>query len=62
MGGGAARLGGLRARGFRNEYDQTTWAARSWRSFAVQKLSVAAHFTVALEISTALGLSTATEC
>ena len=57
----ALGLGGCERGGFRNEYHQTTWAARSWRSFAVQKLSVAAHFTVALEIATALGLSTATD-
>ena len=47
--------------GFRNEYDQATWVACSWRSFAVQKFSVAAHLAVALEIATALGLSTATD-
>ena len=45
----------------RGEYDQTTWAARSWRSFAAQKVSVAAHRAAAWEIATALGLSTAVD-
>ena len=43
----------------RSEYDQTTWAARSWRSFSVQKIAVAAQRAAALEIAYALGLSTA---
>ena len=43
----------------RSEYDQTTWAARSWRSFNVQKISVAVQRATALEIAYALGLSTA---
>ena len=43
----------------RSEYDQTTWAARSWRSFNVQKISVAVQRAAALEIAYALGLSTA---
>ena len=43
----------------RSEYDQTTWAARSWRSFNVQKISVAVQRAAALEVAYALGLSTA---
>ena len=44
-----------------SEYDQTTWSARSWLSFSVQKLSVALHRGCALEIATALGLPTAAD-
>ena len=44
-----------------NEYDQTTWSARTWTSFTVQKLSVALHRAVAMEIGLALGLSVATD-
>ena len=40
------------------EYDDTTWAARTWHSFTVQKLSVAIQRAMALEIAHALGLST----
>jgi len=42
-----------------NEYDQTTWAARTWRAFAVQRLSVAVHLAAATEIVRATGLTTA---
>ena len=41
----------------KHEYDDTTWAARSWMSFNIQKLSVAIHRTLALELARALGLS-----
>ena len=41
----------------KREYDETTWAARTWRSFAVQQLSVSVHRSVSLEIALALGLS-----
>ena len=41
------------------EYDQTTWAARTWRSFAVQRISAAVQRAAALELSQALNLSTA---
>ena len=43
------------------EYDQTTWSARTWLAFTRQKLSVALHRAVAMEIGTALGLSVATD-
>ena len=42
-----------------DEYDQTTWAARTWRSFAVQRLSVAVHMAAATEVVRALALPTA---
>ena len=59
LGGLGQELGGLikrlteeRAnRMTRSEYDQTTWAARSWRSFNVQKISVAVQRAAALEIA-----------
>ena len=41
------------------EYDQTTWSARTWRSFAVQRLSVAVHKAAATELVRALSLTTA---
>ena len=43
------------------EYDQTTWSARSWTTFTVQKLSVALHRAVATEAAHALGLSVGTD-
>ena len=36
------------------EYEQTTWAARTWRAFSVQKISVAVQRAAALEIAYAL--------
>ena len=42
-----------------HEYDQTTWSARTWRSFAVQRLSVAVHMAAAAEVVRALALTTA---
>ena len=45
----------------KREYDDTTWAARTWRAFAVQQLSVAVHRSVSLEIAHALGLSGAAD-
>ena len=45
----------------RCEYDETTWAARSWMSFVTQKISVAVQRAVAYEIATALGLATAVD-
>ena len=44
------------------EYDETTWAARTWLSFVHQRLSVAVHNkAVAREVSDALGLSAAVD-
>ena len=45
----------------RREYDETTWAARTWLTFTKQKLSVALHRAAALEIGQALGLSVAAD-
>ena len=45
----------------RSEYDLTTWSARSWWAFAVQKLSVAVHLAAATEIGLALGLAYAAD-
>ena len=42
-----------------NEYDQTTWSARTWRAFAVQRISVGVHRAAAQEIVRATGLTTA---
>ena len=39
----------------------TTWAARTWLSFSVQKISVALHRAAALEMAHALGLSAAAD-
>ena len=41
------------------EYDDTTWAARTWTSWAAQQLSVAVQLAAAEEIAHALGLATA---
>ena len=41
------------------EYDDTTWAARTWQSWAAQQLSVAVQQAVAEEIAHALGIATA---
>ena len=45
----------------RDEYDDTTWAARTWLSFSTQKLAVAIQRAVALEMAHALGLATAVD-
>ena len=39
------------------EYDETTWSARTWLTFAMQRISVAVHKAVAKELSDALGFS-----
>ena len=44
-----------------SEYDETTWAARSWTTFATQRISVAVHYSAAFEIANALGLATAAD-
>ena len=59
-------LRGLRARDgrvawrenklFASEYEETTWSARTWTTFAAQKLSVALHYAAATEISAALSV------
>ena len=42
------------------QYDLTTWSARSWLSFQTQQLSVKLHIACAWEIATALGIAAAT--
>ena len=44
-----------------HEYDETTWSARTWLSHQAQKISVALQYAVALELSNALGLATASD-
>ena len=41
---------------FASEYEETTWSARTWTTFAAQKLSVALHSAAATEISAALNV------
>ena len=44
------------------EYDgETTWSARTWMTFAMQRISVAIHKAVAKELSDALGFSAAVD-
>ena len=44
------------------EYDgETTWSARTWMTFAMQRISVAIHKAVAKELSEALGFSAAVD-
>jgi hypothetical protein len=38
------------------QYDATTWSARSWLAFQTQRLSVALHMALAWEIGCELGL------
>ena len=40
------------------EYDDTTWAARTWMSWAAQQLSVAVQLAAAEEMAHALGIAT----
>ena len=44
-----------------SEYDETTWAARSWMTFVAQRLSVAVQLSMAQEAAEALGLSVAAD-
>ena len=41
------------------EFDATSWSARTWTSFTVQKISCALMRAVAWELTTELGLSRA---
>ena len=43
------------------EYLETTWSARSWLSFAMQRISVALHRAASMEIGRALGLAVGTD-
>ena len=42
-------------------FDETTWSARTWLTFAAQRLSVAVQLSVAQEAAEALGLSVAAD-
>ena len=42
-----------------DEYEQTTWSARTWRAFAVQRIAVATQLAGAAEIVRAMGINTA---
>ena len=44
-----------------SEYDETMWAARNYRTFVKQRISVAIHMAAAQEIQHALGLSAAVD-
>ena len=37
-----------------DEYDETTWSARTWTTFVAQRISVAVHRATALEIMQSL--------
>ena len=41
----------------REEYDETTWSARNFRTFVKQRVSVAIHTAAASEVRDALGLA-----
>ena len=45
----------------KDEYDATTWSARTWLSFKAQKVSVALHRSAVVELANALGLSAAVD-
>lgn len=45
----------------KDEYEVTTWSARTWLSFSAQKISCALQTAVAFEIAHALGLSKSTD-
>ena len=38
------------------QYDETTWSARTWMSFAAQQISVAAHRAAMWELAQAVGV------
>ena len=40
-----------------SEYDDTTWSARSWTSYTMQRLSCTLARAVAMEIATAMRLT-----
>ena len=51
----AAETRGNKLRG--SEYDATTWSARTWTSFAAQRVSCALMRQVAWELATAMELT-----
>ena len=44
------------------EWDQTSWAATRWLTYAAQRVSVALHKAVAYELLEAVGLANASVC
>ena len=44
-----------------SEYDETTWSARTFSTFSLQRISVAVHYSMAVEVANALGLSVAAD-
>ena len=44
-----------------SEYDETTWSARTFTAFVMQRLSVAIQLSAAQEVAEALGLSVAAD-
>ena len=40
-----------------SEYDDTTWAARTWKTYTIQRVSVALMKAVAWEMATAMELT-----
>ena len=50
----AAEMRGNKLRGA--EYDNTTWSARTWTSYTMQRISCVLHRAVAWEIATAFAL------
>ena len=57
----AERQNKLRKDEYDTTHDTTTWSARTWLTFKTQKVSVALHRAVALELANALGLSAAVD-
>ena len=51
----AAEQRGNRLRG--SEYDDTTWSARTWTSYTMQRVACALANAVAFELAEAMGLS-----
>ena len=44
-----------------SEHSETTWSARTWMTFVVQRISVAVQLSLAQEVAEALGLSVAAD-
>ena len=44
------------------EWDQTSWSATRWLTYAAQRVSVALHKSVAYELLEAVGLASVSVC
>jgi len=44
-----------------SEHSETTWSARTWKTFVAQRISVAVQLSLAQEVAEALGLSVAAD-